>query len=240
MFSDPPLESKEKSAHPPIPQIASMHYYKFMSTQVDLGPSLDDELFDTNLIYREIAEAGASKAIADVIISNSRRLYRSIQNKLSQSHYKLAEKDDVEFAKLTLQKEIEEVRLTLQKEIEEVRGDLKNTELKLQKEIEEVRLTLQKEIEKVRGDLKNTELKLQKEIEKVRSDLKNTELKLQKEIEKVRSEIKNTELMLQKEIKETELRIQKEISIKSNKIILWTAGLLFANTGVMVTLIKLL
>ena len=215
MFRDPPLENKEKSAHPPIPQIASLHYYKFMSTQVDLGPSLDDELFDTNLIYREIAEAGAPKAIADVIISNSRRLYRSIQNKLSQSHYKLAEKDDVEFAKLTLQKEIEEVRLTLQGEIEKVRGDLKNTELKLQKEIEEVRLTLQKEIEEVR-------------------------LTLQKEIEKVRSEIKNTEFLLQKEIKETELRIQKEISIKSNKIILWTAGLLFANTGVMVTLIKLL
>ena len=197
MFRDPPLENKEKSAHPPIPQIASLHHYKFMSTQVDLGPSLDDELFDTNLIYREIAEAGAPKAIADVIISNSRRLYRSIQNKLSQSHYKLAEKDDVEFAKLTLKKEIEEVRLSLQKEIEEVR-------LTLQKEIEEVRLTLQKEIEKVH------------------------------------SEIRNTELMLQKEIKETELRIQKEISIKSNKIILWTAGLLFANTGVMVTLIKLL
>jgi len=85
-------------------------------------------------------------------------------------------------------------------------------------------------------DLSETELKLIKEIALVRSEMKETELKLIKEIVLVRSEIKETELKLTKEIESVRLEIYKSKS----EIIKWVIGLLFAQTGILIAVFKLL
>jgi uncharacterized membrane protein len=63
-------------------------------------------------------------------------------------------------------------------------------------------------------DLKNHATKsdvaeVELKIEKVRSEIKETELKLTKEIEEVRSEIKEVEIRLSREIKETKFTMLK-------------------------------
>lgn len=79
-----------------------------------------------------------------------------------------------------------------------------------------------------RENLRETELKLMKEIEGVR-------LTLTKEIEGVRKEVKEIELKLTHEIGEVKLEVEK---VRSS-VIKWIAGLLVAQTGVIITIIML-
>ena len=80
-----------------------------------------------------------------------------------------------------------------------------------------------------KGDIEVTKLTLQKEIEQVR-------LSLQKEIEQVRGEVEQVRLSLQKEIEQ----VRREVEQVRASIIKWVAGLLVAQTGVIVAVITLL
>ncbi|MGC8718692.1 MAG: DUF1640 domain-containing protein, partial [Thermodesulforhabdaceae bacterium] len=55
------------------------------------------------------------------------------------------------------------------------------------------------------------------EVEQVRKELRETELRLQKEIESVRLEVEQ----VRKELRETELRLQKEIGETKATLIKW-------------------
>jgi hypothetical protein len=68
-----------------------------------------------------------------------------------------------------------------------------------------------------------------------KGDLRETELKLTKEIELVRGEIKGVELKLTKEIESVRLEVEKAKS----SLVRWFAGLLIAYTGVIVTILTL-
>ncbi|MGY4706878.1 DUF1640 domain-containing protein [Candidatus Bipolaricaulota sp. J31] len=79
-----------------------------------------------------------------------------------------------------------------------------------------------------KGDLEVTKLTLQKEIEQVRGEIEQVRLTLQKEIEQVR-------LSLQKEIEQ----VRREVEQVRASIIKWVAGLLVAQTGVIVAIVTL-
>ena len=55
-----------------------------------------------------------------------------------------------------------------------------------------------------------------------------------------KQDLKEVELGLQKEIKEADLSLQKEIEKVRTSVILWVAGLLIAQGGVIITLLKVL
>ena len=128
--------------------------------------------------------------------------------------------------------------------------DLSETELRLQKEIRELDLQLTEIPASSKRDLSETELRLQKEIEgirletqDIRLEIKNVEMKLSKEIEGIRLEIQDVRL----EIKELDIRgreadgrIIQTISDSKVEILKWVAGMLIANTGLIVALSKLL
>ena len=101
------------------------------------------------------------------------------------------------------------------------RRDLSETELRLQKEIAEIR----KETEGIRLEIQDVRL----EIQDVRLEIKNVEMKLSKEIEGTRLEIKNVES-----------RILETVSSSKVEILKWVAGMLIANTGLIVALSRIL
>ncbi|MCD5408179.1 DUF1640 domain-containing protein [Candidatus Bipolaricaulota bacterium] len=68
-----------------------------------------------------------------------------------------------------------------------------------------------------------------------KGDLEITKLTLQKEIEQVRGEIEQVRLTLQKEIEQ----VRREMEQIRASIIKWVAGLLVAQTGVIVAIITL-
>ncbi len=140
-------------------------------------------------------------------------------------------------------RELSETELRLQSEIEGTRLEIKNVEMKLSKEIEGTRLEiknvemkLSKEIEGIRLEIKTAEMKLSKEIEGTRLEIKNAEMKLSKEIEGTRLEIKELDIRG----REAESRIIQTISDSKVEILKWVAGMLIANTGLIVALSKLL
>lgn len=69
-----------------------------------------------------------------------------------------------------------------------------------------------------------------------RENLRESELKLTKEIEEIRREIE----IIRREMKEIELKLTKEIESVRSSIIKWVAGLMVAQTGVIVTMFMLL
>ena len=108
------------------------------------------------------------------------------------------------------------------------RRDLSETELRLQKEIAEIR----KETEEIRKETEGIRLEIQDvrlEIQDVRLEIKNVEMKLSKEIEGTRLEIKNVES-----------RILETVSSSKVEILKWVAGMLIANTGLIVALSRIL
>ncbi|HNF13138.1 MAG TPA: hypothetical protein PK453_05670 [Leptospiraceae bacterium] len=96
--------------------------------------------------------------------------------------------------------------------------DLSETELRLLKEIREL-------------DVKLTEIPASS-----KRDLSETELRLQKEIEGIRLEIKELDIRG----READSRIIQTISDSKVEILKWVAGMLIANTGLIVALSKLL
>jgi hypothetical protein len=142
-------------------------------------------------------------------------LYRAFEESLGKEKAQLVVKDITNLInearqELVTRENLRETELKLTKEIEIVRKEIKEIELKQTKEIEGVRLTLTKEIEGVR-------------------------LTLTKEIEGVRKEVKEIELKLTHEIGEVKLEVEK---VRSS-VIKWIAGLLVAQTGVIITIIML-
>ncbi|HUU40900.1 MAG TPA: hypothetical protein VMW42_08170 [Desulfatiglandales bacterium] len=69
-----------------------------------------------------------------------------------------------------------------------------------------------------------------------KDNLRESELKLTKEIEEVRREIE----IVRREMKEIELKLTKEIETVRSSVIKWVAGLIVAQTGVIVTILMLL
>ena len=96
-------------------------------------------------------------------------------------------------------------------------------------------------------DLSETELRLQKEMRELdassKRNLSETELRLQKEIEGIRQETQEIRLEI-KELdirgREADSRILQTISESKGEILKWVAGMLIANTGLIVALSKLL
>ncbi|HNO24972.1 MAG TPA: hypothetical protein PKK94_18490, partial [Leptospiraceae bacterium] len=115
------------------------------------------------------------------------------------------------------------------------RRDLSETELRLQKEIAEIRKEteeIRKETEEIRKETEGIRLEIQDvrlEIQDVRLEIKNVEMKLSKEIEGTRLEIKNVES-----------RILETVSSSKVEILKWVAGMLIANTGLIVALSRIL
>ncbi|MCL6582957.1 MAG: CCDC90 family protein [bacterium] len=143
---------------------------------------------------------------------------KDIEALISEHRQESATKENLKETELKLTKEIELIRKeieTLRKETEALRGETE---------------ALRGKTEVIRGEIKDTELKLTKEIEEA-------ELKLTKEIEEVRGEIKGAELKLTKEIEEVKLKLTKEIEQVKSSMIKWVAGLLIAQSGVIVTLV---
>ncbi|HNI97641.1 MAG TPA: hypothetical protein PL169_16355 [Leptospiraceae bacterium] len=119
------------------------------------------------------------------------------------------------------------------------RRDLSETELRLQKEIAEIRKEtegIRLEIQDVRFEIKNVEVKFLKEIEHTRLEIKNVEMKLSKEIEDTRLEIKELDVRG----REAESRIIQTVASSKAEILKWVAGMLIANTGLIVALSKLI
>lgn len=72
----------------------------------------------------------------------------------------------------------------------------------------------------------------------VRMEMKNTELRLQKEIEDIRLEIKNTELKLSKEIKELDTKLSVKLEKIHSDFIRWLIGAMIAAGGLLFTALR--
>jgi len=120
---------------------------------------------------------------------------------------------------LATQGHLRESELRLRKEIEQVGADLRATELRLQKEIEQVRADLTLQIEQLRADVKT-------EIEQLRGEIKT-------EIEQLRGDM-NAKLEQQRG------SLTAEILRSRNTLLMWLIPLMFAQTGAMAALVKML
>ncbi|MCB1177074.1 MAG: hypothetical protein KDK36_05790 [Leptospiraceae bacterium] len=89
-------------------------------------------------------------------------------------------------------------------------------------------------------DLSETELRLQKEIADVRKEIKEMDSRLTKEIAMMGKEMKEMDTRLIKEIKELEVRQSQLILNSKSESLRWVIGAMFANTGLIVTLLKVL
>jgi hypothetical protein len=70
--------------------------------------------------------------------------------------------------------------------------------------------------------------------------LRETELRLQKEIEQVRADLKLNLEQVRAELRETELRLQKEIAQLKVDLLKWLVPLMFAQVAAIAALVKLL
>ena len=70
--------------------------------------------------------------------------------------------------------------------------------------------------------------------------LRETELRLQKEIEQVRAELKADIEQVRADLRETELRLQKEIAHMKHDLLKWLVPLMLAQVAAIAALVKLL
>jgi len=110
-------------------------------------------------------------------------------------------------------------------------------ELATQGHPRESELRLRKEIEQVGADLRETELRLQKEIEQVRADLT---LQIEQLRGEIKTEIEQLRGDMNAKLEQQRGSLTTEILRSRNTLLMWLVPLMFAQTGAIAALVKLL